>query len=181
MARTGERLSAQSLKLSRPLAVLSPALQGLGFLIFKMGPSVTCPRGSGRPRSRPAGSSARGGSHPRSSAEQAPAGPGLGSSRDQTGPGPRSALHSHGWHCFWWQRGTGAGGLGRRPESSSEARRCPRWPSPPLLAQVAGNLPAMKEARVRSLGQEDPLEKRMATVSSVLVWEIPGTEQPGGV
>ena len=43
------------------------------------------------------------------------------------------------------------------------------------------NLPAMQEAWVRSLGQEDPLEKVMATHSSLLAWEIPWTEEPGGL
>ena len=43
------------------------------------------------------------------------------------------------------------------------------------------NLPAMQETWVQSLGQEDPLEKRMATRSSVLIWEIPWTEEPGGL
>ena len=41
------------------------------------------------------------------------------------------------------------------------------------------NLPAMQETRVPSLGQEDPLEKGMATHSSILAWEIPWTEEPG--
>ena len=41
--------------------------------------------------------------------------------------------------------------------------------------------PAMQETRVPSLGQEDPLEKGMATHSSVLAWEIPKTEEPGGL
>ena len=41
------------------------------------------------------------------------------------------------------------------------------------------NLPAMQEAWVRSLGQEDPLEKEMATHSSMLAWKIPWTEKPG--
>ena len=41
------------------------------------------------------------------------------------------------------------------------------------------NLPAMQETRVPSLGQEDPLEKGMATHSSVLAWRIPWTEEPG--
>ena len=41
------------------------------------------------------------------------------------------------------------------------------------------NLPAMQEKRVQSLGQEDPLEKGMATHSSVLAWRIPRTEEPG--
>ena len=42
-------------------------------------------------------------------------------------------------------------------------------------------LPAMQDTRVRSLGQEDPLEKEMATHSSVLAWRIPGTREPGGL
>ena len=41
------------------------------------------------------------------------------------------------------------------------------------------NLPAMKDTWVRSLGQEDPLEKEMATPSSLLAWRIPWTEKPG--
>ena len=41
------------------------------------------------------------------------------------------------------------------------------------------NLPAMQEAQVQSLGQEDPLEKEMATQSSILAWIIPWTEEPG--
>ena len=40
-------------------------------------------------------------------------------------------------------------------------------------------LPAMKEARVQSLGQEDPLEEGMATHSSILAWKIPWAEEPG--
>ena len=43
------------------------------------------------------------------------------------------------------------------------------------------NLPVMWETRVLSLGQEDPLEKGMATHSSVLAWRIPWTEEPGGL
>ena len=41
------------------------------------------------------------------------------------------------------------------------------------------NLPAIQETWVQSLGQEDPLEKEMATHSSILAWEIPWTEEPG--
>ena len=41
------------------------------------------------------------------------------------------------------------------------------------------NPPAKQEMRVQSLGQEDPLEKEMATHSSILAWEIPWTEEPG--
>ena len=43
------------------------------------------------------------------------------------------------------------------------------------------NLPAMQETQVRSLGQEDPLQKGMATHSSILTWKIPWTEEPGGL
>ena len=48
------------------------------------------------------------------------------------------------------------------------------------MAQIK-NLPAMRETRVQSLGQKEPLEKGMATPSSVLAWEIPWTEEPGGL
>ena len=43
------------------------------------------------------------------------------------------------------------------------------------------NLPAMQEARVESLSQEDSLEKGMATHTSILAWRIPWTEEPGGL
>ena len=46
---------------------------------------------------------------------------------------------------------------------------------------MAKNLPAMQDTWVRSLGQEDPLEKEMATHSSILAWEIPRTEELGGL
>ena len=45
-----------------------------------------------------------------------------------------------------------------------------------LVAQMVKNLPAMQESQVRSLGPEDPLEKEMATHSSVLAWRTPWTE-----
>ena len=51
------------------------------------------------------------------------------------------------------------------------------WAS--LVAQTAKNLPGMRETRVCSLGQEDPLEKEMATHSSILAWKIPWTEKLG--
>ena len=53
------------------------------------------------------------------------------------------------------------------------------WAS--LIVQLVKNLPAMQETRVRFLGQEDPLEKEMATHFSILAWEIPWTEKPGGL
>ena len=47
------------------------------------------------------------------------------------------------------------------------------------MPQIAKSLPAMRETRVLSLGQEDPLEKEIATHSSFLAWEIPRTEKLG--
>ena len=49
------------------------------------------------------------------------------------------------------------------------------------MAQLVEKLPAMWETRVRSLGWEDPLEKEMATHTSILAWEISWTEEPGGL
>ena len=49
------------------------------------------------------------------------------------------------------------------------------------MAQLVKNLPAMQETWVRSLGQEDPLGKGMATHINILAWEIPWTEEPGGL
>ena len=49
------------------------------------------------------------------------------------------------------------------------------------MAQTVKNLSVVQETLVRFLGQEDPLDKKMATHSSVLVWRIPWTEGPGGL
>ena len=49
------------------------------------------------------------------------------------------------------------------------------------MAQRLKHLPAMRETWVLSLGQEDPLEKEMASHSSILAWESPGTEEPGSL
>ena len=53
------------------------------------------------------------------------------------------------------------------------------WAS--LVAQRVKHLPAMWETWVQSQGGEDPLEKEMATHSSILAWKIPWTEEPGGL
>ena len=50
-----------------------------------------------------------------------------------------------------------------------------------LVAQMVKNLPIIQETQVWSLGQEDFLEKGMATHSSILAWRIPWTEEPGGL
>ena len=49
------------------------------------------------------------------------------------------------------------------------------------MAQMVKNLPEIQESQVQSLGQEDPLERGMATHSSILGWEIPWIEEPGGL
>ena len=56
---------------------------------------------------------------------------------------------------------------------------CIKWA--PLVAKMVKNLPAMQKIWVRSLGREDPLEKGIATHSSILAWRIPWTEEPGGL
>ena len=50
-----------------------------------------------------------------------------------------------------------------------------------LVTKMIKNLPAMRDTWARCLGQEDPLEKGMATHSSILAWRIPPTEEPGGL
>jgi len=50
-----------------------------------------------------------------------------------------------------------------------------------LVAQMVKSLPAMLESRVWSIGRENPLEKGMATHSSILAWRIPWAEEPGGL
>ena len=85
--------------------------------------------------------------------------------------GESSPVFSGSWLVslgLWGERGTN---ISRRYRAS--------WAS--LVAQTVKNLPAMQETSVPSLGWEDPLEKGMATHSSILAWEIPWTEEPGGL
>ena len=83
-----------------------------------------------------------------------------------------------GRRCVWW-----VGRLGLTHIHSwwyiwnRELMRT--WGFPGVL--VVKNLPAMQETWVQSLSQEDPLEKEMATHSSILAWEVPWTEEPGGL
>ena len=65
--------------------------------------------------------------------------------------------------------------------STVKLKRCNDISGASLVAQRLQCLPAMWETWVRSLGQEDPLEKEMATHSSILAWRIPWTEEPGGL
>ena len=66
-------------------------------------------------------------------------------------------------------------------QHATEPIICPLFYIPSLVAQTVKNLPAILETCIQSLGQEDPLEKDMATHSSILVWRIPWTEEPGGL
>ena len=66
---------------------------------------------------------------------------------------------------------------GTRYSLSSFANNCSLPDS--LMVQMVKRLPTMQETRVQSLGQEDPLEKEMATHFSTLAWKIPWTEEPG--
>ena len=70
-------------------------------------------------------------------------------------------------------------GLGRSPGEGIGYPLQYSWAS--LVAQLVKNPPAMQEAWVRSLGWEDPLEKGIATDSSILAWKIPGTIQAMGL
>ena len=49
------------------------------------------------------------------------------------------------------------------------------------MAQILKNLPAIQETQIQSLGEEDPLEKEIATDYSILAWRIQWTEEPGGL
>ena len=68
-------------------------------------------------------------------------------------------------------------GLGRSAGEETGYTLQYSWAS--LVAQTVKNLPAIWETWVQSLGWEDPLEKEMATHSSILAWRIPWTEEPG--
>ena len=67
------------------------------------------------------------------------------------------------------------------PRTSGELMPLQALGQASLVAQAVKNLPAMQETRVQSLCGEDPLEKGIATHSSILAWEIPRTEEPGGL
>ena len=80
--------------------------------------------------------------------------------------------------ALWPPRGVGWGGRWQGG-STGRGHRCTSDCF--LVAQTVKNLPAMLETLDRSLGQEDPLGKGMGTHSSILAWEIPWTEEPGGL
>ena len=70
-------------------------------------------------------------------------------------------------------------GSGRAPGEGIGYLLQSSWAS--LVAQTGKNLPAMLETWVKSLGLEDALEEGMATHSNIFAWEIPWTEEPGGL
>ena len=70
----------------------------------------------------------------------------------------------------WWAAVYGAAQSWTRLKQLSSSSSSSRTS---LIAQLENNLPAMQETWVRSLGQEDPLEKKLATHSSILAWRIP--------
>ena len=81
----------------------------------------------------------------------------------------RNEAHQIHWNsCLWW------GTVKWDTELKGNKRAS-------LVVQTVKNLPAMQEMQVRSLGEEDPLEKGMATHSSILAWRIPWTEELGGL
>ena len=67
--------------------------------------------------------------------------------------------------------------VNRERQMGAHGEKC--WAS--LVAQTLKSLPAVQETRIRSLGQEDALEKERATHSSILAWRIPWTEEPAGL
>ena len=76
-----------------------------------------------------------------------------------------------------WLRGTEGRLMAELRQAGATFKCC--WASP--VAQTVKNPPAMQETWVQFLGWEDPLEKGMATHSSILAWRIPWTEEPGGL
>ena len=79
---------------------------------------------------------------------------------------------SQGWRSLW----AAIYGVAQSP---TWVKRLSSSSIASLVTQMVKNLPAMWETWVRSLGWEDPLEKGMATHSSILAWRIPGTGEPG--
>ena len=67
------------------------------------------------------------------------------------------------------------------PEHPHPPLRYQKFLEDSLVAETVKSLPSMQETRIQSLGQEDPLEKEMATHSSIPAWKIPWTEEPGGL
>ena len=113
------------------------------------------------------------------------------------GPGVPWADRAHTWQSPSWKKG----GIGTRAPLALHCLAMPALALQPqtfshvcvcvymyvcvcvyiLVAQTVKNLPAMQDTQFQSLGQEDPLEKGMATYSRILAWRVPWTEEPGGL
>ena len=89
------------------------------------------------------------------------------------------ATHSSilAWRIPWTEEPAGLQSMGSRRVGQDLATK----QQYPYHGPVVKNPPAMGETWVRSLGREDPLEKGMATHSSIQAWRIPWTEEPGGL
>ena len=89
-------------------------------------------------------------------------------------------MATHSSTLAWRIPGTGEpGGLPSMGVAQSQTRLKRLSSSSSMVVQMVKRLPAMRETQVRSLGQEDPLEKEMGTYCSILVWRIRWTEEPG--
>ena len=93
---------------------------------------------------------------------------------------PIQGLNLHVLCLLHWQAGSLPFAPPGKPMSNHYMQLCGRHKAFPV-AQMIKNLPAMQENWVRSLGQEDPLEKEVATHSSILAWRVPWTEERGGL
>ena len=97
------------------------------------------------------------------------------------------ATHSSivAWRIPWTEEADSNSPWGRKESDTTERLPLPTFPIPgeptPQVPQAVKNLPAMQETQVRSLDWEDPLEKEMATHSSLLAWRILWTEEPEGL
>ena len=96
--------------------------------------------------------------------------PGLGRSAGEGKGYPTPALWPGEFHGLYSPWGC------KQPDTTERLSLCSS-----LVAQTVKSLPAMQETRVQSLGGEDPLEKEMATHSSILPWKIPQMEELGRV
>ena len=67
----------------------------------------------------------------------------------------------------------------KNDDSYNVINKCKVVSGTSLVAQMVKRLSTMRETRIRSLGQEDPLEKEIAIHSSTIAWKIPWTEEPG--
>ena len=110
--------------------------------------------------------------------------------QDSSGGPRRSLLYLPQCICCCWEPRAGAD-CTPPPSQLSPPTSCDTWTGEyfpglwrgwaSLVVQMVKNLPAVQESQVQPLGREDPLEREIATHSSVLAWRIPRTEEPSGL